>query len=102
LFLLSLVLRDGLSISRLVIVAPHCAHSGIAPHKEKFSHLNMPMLKDPSTKYHKFKPLDLPDRSWPSKTIDKPPRWLSTDLRDGNQSLVDPMVSAPRDMKHGT
>ncbi|KAF2011078.1 2-isopropylmalate synthase [Aaosphaeria arxii CBS 175.79] len=51
----------------------------------------MPMLKDPSKKYKKFAPLNLPDRSWPSKTIDKPPRWLSTDLRDGNQSLVDPM-----------
>lgn len=54
----------------------------------------MPMLKDPSKKYRRFKPLDIPDRQWPSKTIDKPPRWLSTDLRDGNQSLVDPMVRA--------
>ncbi|KAF2641788.1 2-isopropylmalate synthase [Massarina eburnea CBS 473.64] len=51
----------------------------------------MPMLKDPSTKYKRFTPLHLPDRQWPSKTIDRPPRWLSTDLRDGNQSLVDPM-----------
>ncbi|KAK5939939.1 2-isopropylmalate synthase (Alpha-isopropylmalate synthase) (Alpha-IPM synthetase) [Knufia obscura] len=51
----------------------------------------MPMLKDPSKKYRKFKPLDLPNRQWPSKTNDKPPRWLATDLRDGNQSLVDPM-----------
>ncbi|KAL9104937.1 MAG: hypothetical protein Q9163_000182 [Psora crenata] len=53
----------------------------------------MPMLSDPSQKYRRFKPLDLPDRQWPSKIIDKPPRWLSTDLRDGNQSLVDPMDS---------
>lgn len=52
----------------------------------------MPMLKEPWKKYKKFPPLNLPDRSWPSKTIDRPPRWLSTDLRDGNQSLVDPMV----------
>ncbi|KAK3209319.1 hypothetical protein GRF29_69g1404200 [Pseudopithomyces chartarum] len=51
----------------------------------------MPMLKEPWKKYKAFQPLNLPDRSWPSKTIDKPPRWLSTDLRDGNQSLVDPM-----------
>ncbi|KAK3941928.1 2-isopropylmalate synthase [Diplogelasinospora grovesii] len=51
----------------------------------------MPMLKDPSKKYKKFPPLNLPDRQWPSKTIDKAPRWLATDLRDGNQSLVDPM-----------
>ncbi|KAL1986430.1 hypothetical protein VTN96DRAFT_6350 [Rasamsonia emersonii] len=51
----------------------------------------MPMLKDPSKKYKKFKPIHLPDRQWPNKTIDKPPRWLATDLRDGNQSLADPM-----------
>ncbi|KAK0937510.1 2-isopropylmalate synthase (Alpha-isopropylmalate synthase) (Alpha-IPM synthetase) [Friedmanniomyces endolithicus] len=51
----------------------------------------MVMLKDPSKKYRRFKPLDLPNRQWPSKTIDKVPRWLATDLRDGNQSLVDPM-----------
>jgi len=51
----------------------------------------MTMLKDPSKKYRKFKPLDLPNRQWPSKTVDKVPRWLATDLRDGNQSLVDPM-----------
>lgn len=52
----------------------------------------MPMLKDPSTKYKRFQPLNLPDRQWPNKTIDKAPRWLATDLRDGNQSLVDPMT----------
>lgn len=51
----------------------------------------MPMLADPSRKYRKFPPLKLENRQWPNKTIDKPPRWLSTDLRDGNQSLVDPM-----------
>lgn len=49
------------------------------------------MLADPSRKYRKFKPLHIPDRQWPSKTIEKVPRWLATDLRDGNQSLVDPM-----------
>lgn len=49
------------------------------------------MLAEPWKKYQPFKPLHLPDRTWPNKTIDKPPRWLSTDLRDGNQSLVDPM-----------
>lgn len=52
----------------------------------------MPMLKDPSVKYKPFNPqLTLNDRQWPSKTLSKPPRWLSTDLRDGNQSLPDPM-----------
>lgn len=49
------------------------------------------MLQDPSKKYRRFKPLNIPDRQWPSKTLDKVPRWLATDLRDGNQSLVDPM-----------
>ncbi|KAL8783879.1 MAG: hypothetical protein Q9213_004297 [Squamulea squamosa] len=53
----------------------------------------MPMLRDPSKKYRSFKPLHIPDRQWPSRVIEKPPRWLSTDLRDGNQSLVDPMDS---------
>jgi hypothetical protein len=52
-------------------------------------------LKDPSKKYKRFPPLNLPNRQWPDKTIDKAPRWLATDLRDGNQSLVDPMVSHP-------
>lgn len=45
----------------------------------------------PSNKYHAFGQIDLPDRQWPSRTIDKAPRWLSTDLRDGNQALIDPM-----------
>jgi len=49
------------------------------------------MLRDPSTKYRPFPQIDLPDRQWPSKTIVAPPRWLSTDLRDGNQALIDPM-----------
>lgn len=51
----------------------------------------MPMLKDPSVKYKKFPNVNLPNRQWPSRSLDKPPRWLSTDLRDGNQSLPDPM-----------
>ncbi len=49
------------------------------------------MLKDPSRKYRAFPQIDLPDRQWPSRTITQAPRWLSTDLRDGNQSLIDPM-----------
>ncbi|WP_374578108.1 2-isopropylmalate synthase [Phenylobacterium sp.] len=49
------------------------------------------MLRDPSVKYRPFPPVDLPDRQWPSKTITRAPRWLSTDLRDGNQALADPM-----------
>ncbi|MCC2979009.1 2-isopropylmalate synthase [Sphingomonas sp. IC4-52] len=49
------------------------------------------MLRDPSTKYRPFPIVDLPNRQWPSKTITRAPRWLSTDLRDGNQALIDPM-----------
>ena len=49
------------------------------------------MLQDPSRKYRSFKPINLPDRQWPNKTITTPPIWMSTDLRDGNQALFEPM-----------
>ncbi|NIJ18932.1 2-isopropylmalate synthase [Sphingomonas naasensis] len=49
------------------------------------------MLRDPSVKYRPFPQVDLPDRQWPNRTITRPPRWLSTDMRDGNQALIDPM-----------
>ncbi|WP_445259212.1 2-isopropylmalate synthase [Nocardioides aurantiacus] len=45
----------------------------------------------PVQRYRPFLPIDLPDRTWPSATITQAPRWLSTDLRDGNQALIDPM-----------
>jgi len=45
----------------------------------------------PCHRYAPFKPVDLQDRTWPNRTITKAPRWLSTDLRDGNQALIDPM-----------
>nr|MBO2509384.1 2-isopropylmalate synthase [Gammaproteobacteria bacterium] len=53
----------------------------------------MTMLKDPSKKYRAFPTIDLPDRTWPSKTITQAPIWCSSDLRDGNQSLIEPMDS---------
>ena len=56
----------------------------------------MPMLRDPSSKYTAFAPIALPDRQWPSRTISHAPRWLSTDLRDGNQSIIDPMDSVKK------
>ena len=56
----------------------------------------MPMLSDPSAKYRPFPQVDLPDRQWPTRTITAPPRWLSTDLRDGNQSIIDPMDRAKK------
>lgn len=48
----------------------------------------------PHRRYHAFPPIDLPDRTWPGRTVDATPRWLSTDLRDGNQALIDPMSPA--------
>jgi 2-isopropylmalate synthase len=45
----------------------------------------------PCYRYRPFPPVDLPDRAWPGRTITAAPRWLSTDLRDGNQALIDPM-----------
>ncbi|SAI70400.1 2-isopropylmalate synthase [Bordetella ansorpii] len=49
------------------------------------------MLADPSPKYHPVPPVDLADRRWPSRTLTRAPVWLSTDLRDGNQALFEPM-----------
>src|SRR3954464_9984467 len=48
----------------------------------------------PYERYRPFPPIDLPDRTWPSAVITEAPRWLSTDLRDGNQALIDPMSPA--------
>jgi 2-isopropylmalate synthase len=53
----------------------------------------------PCHRYTPFKPVDLPDRTWPGKTITTAPRWLSTDLRDGNQALIDPMSPARKRRK---
>ena len=48
----------------------------------------------PFQRYRAFLPLDLPDRTWPNRRIEKAPRWCSVDLRDGNQALIDPMDPA--------
>lgn len=45
----------------------------------------------PFHKYQQFEPIDIPDRTWPNKVITKAPAWVSVDLRDGNQSLIEPM-----------
>ncbi len=50
------------------------------------------MLTYPSSKYRPFVPIVLHDRTWPSQTLTHPPIWLSTDLRDGNQALIEPMA----------
>src|SRR3989440_4683108 len=49
------------------------------------------MLKDPSSKYRPFPPIDLPDRQWPNRALTRAPIWCSVDLRDGNQALAVPM-----------
>ena len=52
----------------------------------------MPM---PFQRYRPYPTVDLPDRSWPDSVVNRAPIWCSTDLRDGNQALVNPM-DAPR------
>jgi 2-isopropylmalate synthase len=49
------------------------------------------MLSQPALKYRPFAAVDLPDRRWPGRVITRPPIWMSTDLRDGNQALFEPM-----------
>ncbi len=49
------------------------------------------MLKNPASKYRAFAPIGLKDRTWPDAQITQAPSWLSTDLRDGNQALIEPM-----------
>ncbi|MGQ3002258.1 MAG: 2-isopropylmalate synthase [Hydrogenophaga sp.] len=49
------------------------------------------MLKHPASKYPAFKPIGLKDRTWPDAVLTQAPIWLSTDLRDGNQALIEPM-----------
>ena len=51
----------------------------------------MTMLRDPSAKYSAFPQVPLANREWPARVTTSAPIWLSTDLRDGNQSLIDPM-----------
>jgi 2-isopropylmalate synthase len=49
------------------------------------------MMISPKEKYRAYPPVSLPDRTWPEKAITNPPIWCSVDLRDGNQSLIEPM-----------
>jgi 2-isopropylmalate synthase len=54
-------------------------------------------MDNPVNKYKAFEPIDLKDRQWPSKVIDKAPTWCSVDLRDGNQALIEPMGAERKD-----
>ncbi|WWT75267.1 2-isopropylmalate synthase [Lautropia mirabilis] len=49
------------------------------------------MLQQPASKYRPFAPVGLKDRTWPDAVLTKAPIWLSTDLRDGNRALIEPM-----------
>lgn len=74
----------------IIALAEHAASraSRVIP-PVKLAYKNM--LKDPSSKYKPFNAPKLSNRKWPDNRITRAPRWLSTDLRDGNQSLPDPM-----------
>ncbi len=56
------------------------------------------MMQQAAAKYRPFPPVALADRQWPNRVISAPPIWMSTDLRDGNQSLFEPM-NAERKMR---
>ena len=49
------------------------------------------MLRNPAEKYRPFPAVPLNGRRWPTRTVERAPVWMSTDLRDGNQSLIEPM-----------
>ena len=49
------------------------------------------MNKEALKKYRPYPRIQLPDRTWPDKTITRAPAWCSVDLRDGNQALIQPM-----------
>lgn len=51
----------------------------------------MSMLKNPASKYRAYPIVNLPDRTWPNRILTEAPIWCSSDLRDGNQSLIEPM-----------
>ncbi|MGH3096151.1 MAG: 2-isopropylmalate synthase [Streptosporangiales bacterium] len=58
------------------------------------THIHQQPSGMPIDRYRRFPSVDIPDRVWPTKAITHAPRWLSTDLRDGNQALIDPMTPA--------
>lgn len=70
-------------------------HHGHRPHNWQ-AQRQSGMQKAPITKYRPFPQINLPDRHWPNRTIDRAPIWCSVDLRDGNQALAVPMSVAQK------
>src|SRR5689334_8861327 len=64
---------------------------GTIPPQGSLSEMTSGMHKGHITKYRPFPSIDLPDRQWPSRTLNTAPIWCSVDLRDGNQALPIPM-----------
>src|SRR5690606_39313653 len=96
--------RMGKSLRSSILYAPRRQHATQLPAGPVIparaftihpTHPNAPcshaMIANPAAKYRAFAPVSLPDRQWPNRVITRPPIWMSTDLRDGNQSLIDPM-----------
>ena len=74
-------------------VQPHVPHDQV-PGQEAHRGVRQQPSGMPCQRYTPFRPVHLPDRTWPGQSITRAPRWLSTDLRDGNQALIDPMSPA--------
>ncbi|MDU7868220.1 MAG: hypothetical protein E7J78_13925, partial [Pantoea sp.] len=80
-----------LSLLRIRLSALRARRWHSAARLEKNHLERMMMLTDPAEKYRPSPLITLPDRQWPARQISHAPRWLSTDLRDGNQALAEPM-----------
>ncbi|PXW18627.1 2-isopropylmalate synthase [Pantoea sp. JKS000250] len=77
------------TFARQVVTIARAAHKTCRQTGKK--HKENPMLTQPANKYRPSPLIELPDRQWPSRQLTQAPRWLSTDLRDGNQALAEPM-----------
>jgi 2-isopropylmalate synthase len=78
------------------MIYKHSPQVRLPPLYRRKRYAELAMIANPSTKYQRFVGVSLPDRQWPNNFIVKPPIWMSTDLRDGNQALIDPMSVATK------
>jgi hypothetical protein len=97
-FSVPVVRRDSTPVRAVVRVKPESCECLLRFGRVE-PHINLdplgPRLENSAEKYSPFPALHLPGRKWPGKVLTKPPRWLSTDLRDGNQALVQVLTAAP-------